>query len=82
MPELQAFPRKPFADDSMFKEKSGFVDSMFKEKSGFVDSPFKEKHGAIDSFPKLRRRRCRSLSKAETIVTEEEKIRRAQPDKP
>jgi hypothetical protein len=93
MPELQAFPRKPFADDSMFKEKSGGVDSMFKEKSGgvdsmfkeksgFVDSPFKEKYGAIDSFPKLRRRRCRSLSKAETIVTEEEKIRRAQPDKP
>jgi hypothetical protein len=27
-------------------------------------------------------RRCRSTSKAETIVTEEEKMRRAQPDKP
>jgi hypothetical protein len=34
------------------------------------------------TFPVLRRRRCRSLSKAENIVTEEEKIRRAQPDKP
>jgi hypothetical protein len=30
----------------------------------------------------LIRRRCRSFSKAETIVTEEEKLRRAQPDKP
>jgi hypothetical protein len=34
------------------------------------------------NFPVLKRRRCRSLSKAENIVTEEEKIRRAQPDKP
>jgi len=32
--------------------------------------------------PNLRRRRSRSFSRAESIVTEEEKIRRAQPDKP
>lgn len=32
--------------------------------------------------PRLKLRRCRSTSKAETIVTEEEKMRRAQPDKP
>jgi hypothetical protein len=36
-----------------------------------------------DFSPKLAKlRRCRSTSKAETIVTEEEKMRRAQPDKP
>ena len=32
--------------------------------------------------PRLKLRRCRSTSKAETIVTEDEKMRRAQPDKP
>ena len=35
------------------------------------------------TVPKLRRlRRCKSLSRAEEIVTEDEKQRRAQPDKP
>ena len=37
---------------------------------------------AATLYPKFRRRRCRSMSKAENIVTEEERIRRAQPDKP
>ncbi len=35
-----------------------------------------------DFQPRLKLRRCRSTSKAETIVTEDEKVRRAQPDKP
>ena len=36
-----------------------------------------------DMSPKIRRlRRCKSLSRAEEIVTEDEKQRRAQPDKP
>ena len=36
-----------------------------------------------DEFrPRVKLRRCRSTSKAETIVTEAEKMRRAQPDKP
>ena len=36
-----------------------------------------------DVSQKLRRlRRCKSLSRAEEIVTEDEKQRRAQPDKP
>ena len=36
-----------------------------------------------DMSQKIRRlRRCKSLSRAEEIVTEDEKQRRAQPDKP
>ena len=36
-----------------------------------------------DSGPRLRRlRRCKSVSRAEEIVTEDEKQRRSQPDKP
>ena len=86
MTEHQDVPPKLIVVDSAFKEKSGAADSVSKEKSGLgsADSVFKEKSGlaVVEGFPKLRRRRCRSLSKAETIVTEEEKIRRAQPDKP
>ena len=46
------------------------------------DSPQINKYDDDDFSPKLKLRRCRSTSKAETIVTEEEKMRRAQPDKP
>lgn len=41
--------------------------------------------GDLDEGPKrreIRLRRCPSTSKVETIVTEDEKLRRAQPDKP
>ena len=48
-----------------------------------VESVLKGKNGNVEVVnPSLRRRRSRSFSKAESIVTEEEKIRRAQPDKP
>jgi hypothetical protein len=45
-------------------------------------SPPMSKIDDEDFSPRLKLRRCRSTSKAETIVTEEEKMRRAQPDKP
>jgi hypothetical protein len=52
--------------------------SVFKSKASGVTVG----SAIMTCHPKLRRRRCRSLSKAENIVTEEEKIRRSQPDKP
>jgi hypothetical protein len=47
-----------------------------------LESMLRSKNGAVEVVPTIRPRRCRSFSKAESIVTEEEKIRRAQPDKP
>ena len=48
-----------------------------------VETVLMDKNGNVEVVvPNLRRRRTRSFSRAESIVTEEEKIRRAQPDKP
>ena len=55
-------------------------DEVTQEESGSQSElgPFKE-----EARQKLKRlRRCKSVSRVEEIVTEDEKQRRAQPDKP
>ena len=63
------------------KHKSSPSDS---EGTGQEDSmPMMNSIGNKEMLLKQRRlRRCKSVSRAEEIVTEDEKQRRAQPDKP
>ena len=61
------------------KYRSSESEEIMQEESGNS----MDLENSKDVSQKLRRlRRCKSLSRAEEIVTEDEKQRRAQPDKP